>query len=193
MRPNKRVYQNQKKSRGSSRCQFFRPSGEWLESRRLLAVLAQFSSGDLTIGIDDGSPAEVTVDSGAVLVNGVSPQNLDSAADPVLAADVQNIRVTATGNFSNAISLQAVTAADFPNFQSATVNAGPGAAGPAPRNICPTDNGPWRIDRRPTVPGLEVRRLVAGPERQPVCFAPGPSVFSNGSIALRSVPIDAGF
>ncbi|MGF1578401.1 MAG: spondin domain-containing protein, partial [Gemmataceae bacterium] len=104
----------------------FRPSIESLECRTLLSVSSVFENGLLTIDVEDVDNVELTVDSGAVLINGAAPTNTNSPGVAVLAADVSEIRVTAVGDFANRISLENVTATDFTSFQSATVDGGGG-------------------------------------------------------------------
>lgn len=99
---------------------------ENLESRQLLAVVAEFSDGTLQVAIDDDSPAVVGVDAGTVVVNGVAAVNVDSPATPVDASSVSRIAVNATGDYANEISLEGVTSADFTSLSEVVVNAGAG-------------------------------------------------------------------
>lgn len=99
---------------------------ESLECRRLLAVVAEFSSGHLQIAIDDSSPAEVTVDQGNVLVNGLAPSNVGAPGSPVGSGQVSRIDISATGGFANHIRLDGVTPSDFDSALQVSVNAGGG-------------------------------------------------------------------
>lgn len=99
---------------------------EALEPRALLAVVAEFSGGELNVRVDADDDVLVSVNAGNVLVNGSSPVNLEAPGAPVAAAGLARIGVRAEGDFNNTISLEAVTGADFPAFEGAHVYAGGG-------------------------------------------------------------------
>lgn len=96
---------------------------EQLEERVLLSVSSEFLAGALTVDTDAEDSIEVTELDGSVLVNGTNP---GGSAEPVAAADVTSIAVTASGDYANIIDLSGVTPDVFTSLGSVSIDAGEG-------------------------------------------------------------------